>query len=365
MAQDRRWVQRLIDEERAPALWLAAVAVLAVAWANIVGPEAVHSVRMLGSSVMPLEAFVSEGLLVIFFFVAGLELRHELTKGSLNNARAAAIPVIAAALGMLTPALLFIATAPRGARGAWGVPMATDLPLALALVGIAGRGLPSEFRAFLLSLAIVDDALSILVIALAFGTAPSLLWLGVTALLVVAYATAQRRSTRLAGVIAVLAWLAMLRTGIHPTVLGVVLGLTTTRHTDALRERWQPFSAFIAVPAFVALALAVPLSSEDVNGPLIGSMLFARIIGKPLGIWVGAMAARALLRPRGTMPGRLYAAAGSVAGLGFSVSLLFADLSLHDPLLGQTKFAVVVTLAAATVVGSVALRPLHAEATGR
>ena len=365
MAQDRRWVQRLVDEERAPALWLGIVAVAAVAWANLVGPDTVHAVRTFGSSVMPLETFTSEGLLTVFFFVAGLELRHELTKGSLNSLRAAAIPVIAAACGMLAPALLFLATAPQGASAAWGVPMATDLPLALALIGIAGRGLPAEFRAFLLSLAIVDDALSILVIAIAFGTAPSLLWLGVTALLVVGYATVQRRSTGMAGVIALIAWLAMLHTGIHPTVLGVVLGLTTTHKTDALQQRWQPFSAFVAVPAFAALSLAVPLVSEDVNGPLIGSLVFARIAGKPLGIWAGAMAAKAVLRPRGAMPGRMYAAAGAVAGLGFSVSLLFADLSLRDPLLGQTKFAVVVTLVVATVVGTLAIRPLRSDATER
>ncbi len=365
MAQDRRWVQRLIDEERAPALWLGIVAIAAIAWANIVGPETVHAVRAFGSSVMSLEAVVSEGLLVVFFFVAGLELRHELTKGSLNSVRAAVIPVVAAALGMLTPAAIFLATAPHDANAAWGVPMATDLPLALALVGIAGRGLPPEFRAFLLSLAIVDDALSILVIAVAFGRTPSLPWLAATALLVIGYATVQRRSTRLAGIIAVLAWLSMLRTGIHPTVLGVILGLSTTQGTDRLRERWQPFSAFIAVPAFAALSLAVPLSREDVNGPLIGSLLAARIVGKPLGIWVGAMATRAILRPRGAMRGRMYLAAGSVAALGFSVSLLFADLSLSEPLLGQTKLAVVATLVAATIVAALALRPLRAGATGR
>ncbi len=365
MAQDRRWVQRLIDEERAPAVWMTIVAVATMGWANIVGAHTVHAVQRFGASVMPLEAVVSEGLLVVFFFVAGLELRHELTHGSLNTLRAAALPVIAAALGMLTPALIFVATAPAGASAAWGVPMATDLPLALALLAIAGRGLPTEFRAFLLSLAIVDDALSILVVAAVFGSALSLPWLGATALLVLAYMVAERRSGWVSGPIAVLAWLAMLRTGIHPTVLGVVLGLVTTRSTDAIRERWQPFSAYIAVPAFVAVSLAIPVGAEDVNGPLIGSLVAARVVGKPLGIWLGASVAKALLRPRGAMPGRMYAAAGSVAGLGFSVSLLFADLSLDDPLLAQTKLAVILALLAAAVVGSLAIRPLRREARGR
>ncbi len=365
--RDRRWVARLIAEERVAAAVLLVAGAIGIVGAQMLGATSTGMLLHphIAGRILDLPWFAADGLLVTFFFVAGLELRHEFTEGSLRSVRAAMVPSVAAAFGMLMPALLFLLLAPGNARAAWGVPMATDLPLALALVAVAGRGLPLRFRAFILSLAIVDDALSILVIAVVFGGQISLPWLVVTALLVVAYAKTQQRSNALAAVVAIGAWLAMLHTGIHATVLGVALGLITGRQTDVLRNGWQPFVGLIAVPIFVLTSLALPLSTSDIDPRLITGITLARIVGKPVGILLGAMLAVRLFRPHDRLPARAYAVAGSVAGLGFSVPMLFADLGLQSPLVESVKIAIVAALAGCGAVAAVALTYLRRSALAR
>ena len=364
-SSDRNWVQRLIAEEKSAAALLLLAGLAGLVAANVFGATRIDSMlhpRVLGQ-VLDLPWFASDGLLAVFFFVAGLELRHELTRGALTSVRDAAVPVIAAAFGMIVPAMLYLALSPVAARSAWGVPMATDLPLALALVAVVGRGLPLTFRAFILSLAIVDDALSIVVIAIVFGGSLSLLWCGITTLLVLLYARAQQRSGKLAAVFALSAWFTMLHTGIHATVLGVILGLVTSRRTDSVRNRWQPFAALVAVPLFVMMALAVPLSAADVDGALISAVTVARIAGKPLGILIGAMLAIAVFRPSTSMRPRAYAAAGSVAAMGFSVSMLFAELGLDERLFAKSSVAILFALMVSAPLGALALRGLRQSAT--
>lgn len=343
---DRRWVQRLIDEERLPALLLLVAGAAGLLLANTIGG---FSELARGSH--------ADALLVIFFFVAGLELRHELTDGALTSLRTALVPVVAAAFGMLIPAALFFILVSDAEKAAWGVPMATDLPLALALLAVVGRGLSMEFRAFILTLAIVDDALSIVVVAIRFGNSPSILWLVVVGMIVGCYAIASSRSwhasIRLA--IALIAFIAMLRTGVYPTVLGVVIGLCTSRDVEAIRDRWQPVSAFFAVPVFVLVELSVHLSVSSINMSLITAISIARVVGKPLGILVGAALAVMVLRPQSRLSWVAYGVAGSTAGLGLSVSMLFAELSLQGDLLLETKLAVVVALVIAAVVGTLSL----------
>jgi len=365
MTTDRRWVYRLISEEKPAAAVLLLAGLVGLVAANLLGADGIQHLLHpnLSGRALDLPWFAADGLLVVFFFVAGLELRHEFTNGSLTTAREAAVPVVAAALGMIVPALIFIALAPAADRAAWGVPMATDLPLALALVAIAGRGLPLPFRAFILSLAIVDDALSIIVIAVVFGGSISPLWCAITALLVALYMKVQRRSVAMSGVVAMTAWAAMLHTGIHATVLGVVLGLLTTRDTDRLRNRWQPFVGLVAVPLFVATSLAVPLSTADVDGQLIAAVALARVLGKPLGILMGAVLAVRWFSPGTALRPSAYAAAGCVAALGFSVSMLFAELGLGDPLLAQTKVAIIISMLASGLVGAIALTGLRRSMT--
>lgn len=361
MITDRRWVQRLISEEKPAAAVLLLAGMVGLLAANLLGAEGIESVLhpTVAGHVLDLPWFAADGLLTVFFFVAGLELRHEFTEGSLTTAREAAVPVVAAMLGMIMPAAIFILLAPAAAGAAWGVPMATDLPLALALVAVVGAGLPLSLRAFILSLAIVDDALSILVIAIVFGGSLSPLWCLATALLAWLYTRVQPRSMLLAGVVALAAWGAMLNTGIHATVLGVVLGLLTSHRTDSLRNRWQPFSGLVAVPLFVATSLAIPLSMDAVNDRLVIAVTAARIIGKPLGIMAGAALAVHFFKPATALRLSAYGAAGCVAALGFSVSMLFAELGLGEPLLAQTKVAVVISMLLSGLVGTVALKRLR------
>ena len=364
MRTDRRWVQRLISEEKPAAAVLLLAGAFGLLVATALGAHGTDRLLhpTLAGMTVDLPWLAADGLLVIFFFVAGLELRHEIKSGSLATVREAAVPVAAAVLGMVVPAVLFLVTAPTQVRDAWGVPMATDLPLALALVAVAGQGLPLEFRAFILSLAIVDDALSILVIAGVFGQGVSLAWCTLTAVGVIAYSFVQRHSGRLALLVASATWLAMLQTGIHPTVLGVILGLVTVTQGDALRDRWQPVSGLIAVPLFVATSLAIPVSASAIDGRLALSITMARVLGKPLGILIGAMLAVRLLHPASRLSARAYATAGSVAGLGFSVSMLFAELGLDAEVQTSVKTAILLAMGFSGVVGALALLGLRRSA---
>lgn len=362
---ERRWIQRLISEEKPAAAILLLAGIVGLALAQILGTSRTASVLhpVFAGLTLDLAWFAADGLLVVFFFVAGLELRHEFTKGSLQSPRQAAVPIVAAALGMVTPALLFLALSAPAADAAWGVPMATDLPLALALVAVLGRGLPLQFRAFILSLAIVDDALSILVIAVVFGGDISFAWCLATGALAALYIPVQRRSGLAALVVGVLAWLAMLHTGIHATVLGVVLGLATTARADRLRDRWQPVAGLIAVPLFVATSLAVPLSAADFDPGLVTALTIARVVGKPVGILLGATLAIRIFRPEAPLAARFYLVAGSVAGLGFSVSMLFAELGLGGSALPAAKLAILSAMVVSGLVAAGALMGLRRSVT--
>ena len=370
MALDRGWILRIIREEKPAAALLLIAGAVGLVGANLFGEEATTAVLHAHLPLVGLDIaeFAAAGLLVIFFYVSGLELRHELTEGSLNSVRAAAVPVLAAFAGMAVPALVFSALAPADVRAAWGVPMATDLPLALALIAVAGNGLPLAFRAFILSLAIVDDVGSIIVIALAFGAELSWLWLVATAALVAVFGLLNRRGTPglLQFAVAIVAWWAMLQSGIHPTVLGVALGLVTVRNGEAIREWWQPWSAALAVPAFMLTSLAIVVDTDAVAPGLIAAVTVARVVGKPLGILAGALLAIAIWRPGERLRWNQYLVAGSVAGLGFSVSTLFAELGLGRShlLLVETKVAILVALVGAAIVASGALRTMQGRTAG-
>lgn len=346
MADDRRWVDRVIREEKPAAAMLIVAAALGLGLTNLIGYE--HIAPLLDSRhtvlQLSLSEFIADGPLAVFFFIAGLELRHELTQGALAAVRQAAVPVVAAASGMAAPALLFLLLAPRAATGAWGVPMATDIPLSLAVISILGTRLPAAFRAFILSLAIVDDMLSIVVIAVAFGQAPSIAWLLVAAALVWLYALLVPRSLSAAAVVALLGWLATLESGVHPTVLGAALGLATVARGDELRERIQPWSSWVILPLFIMSALAMPVRTSSADWRLAGAVIVARIVGKPLGVALGALFVIALLKPRVRMNATGYLLAGTTASLGFSVPMLFAELSLSGPLLQAMKLAVLLAL---------------------
>ena len=356
---EKRWLRRVIDNEAQSVGLLILAAVLGIGIATI-NPSFADTVLHTHLPVLNLSLaeFAADGLLAIFFFIAGLELRHELTVGTLNSVRAAAVPVVAAVGGMLAPVFVFLALAPAGFSGAWGIPMATDLPLALAIIAVFGKRLPLSFRAFILSLAIVDDVGSVLVIAVKFGASVSVGALLLVLIGVVAYVTQNLRAVHgsILFAIAIATWFAMLHSGIHPTVLGVVLGLATSVRADRYREKLQPWSNGVCVPLFVFTAVAMPVSVSLINSELTSALIGARITGKPLGVFLGAVVALALFRPTLRLPLKLYVLAGVVASLGFSVSMLFALLSLRDAIaLAQAQTSILAALSVAAIVTSAVL----------
>jgi NhaA family Na+:H+ antiporter len=231
---------------------------------TVVGPAALHLN-------LSLSAWAADGLLAIFFFVAGLELKRELVVGSLSDRRQAALPVVAALSGMVAPALLFLAitSSDAAAREGWAIPMATDIAFALAVLAVVGSHLPPALRAFLLTLAVVDDLGAIVVIALFFSDALNPTLLVIAGALLVLYFLLQRARVTSAWLylpLAFVVWALFHDAGVHATVAGVLLGLLTRVKPDVdeerspaerLEHRIRPISAAIAVPAFAFLSAGV------------------------------------------------------------------------------------------------------------
>lgn len=361
-ADERRWLRRVLDDESKSAGILLAAAAIGLLLAQV-SPDLAHWLHHFKLPVVGLSvaAFAADGLLAIFFFIAGLELRHELTVGTLNTFRAAMVPLTAAAAGMVLPAVMFSSTASPAYSAAWGVPMATDLPLALAVVAVFGKRLPLSFRAFLLSLAIADDVGSVLVIAIGFGTNINLLALLLAGCASGVYWWLNRGEfagwTQL--LVAVGGWFALLQSGIHPTLLGVTLGLVTVSNGDRLREFWQPVSSGLCVPLFVLTALAIPLAGFVLDTELASALTVARIVGKTVGVGVGAVLALRIFQPQERLPIRQYFGVGAVASLGFSVSMLFSQLSLESAEANaQMQIAVLIAVLISAVFAAVWLRLL-------
>ncbi len=295
---------------------------------------------------LSLAAWAADGLLAIFFFVAGLELKREFVAGDLRDPRRAALPVVAALGGMLLPALCYVAVV-RGGDGlrGWAIPTATDIAFALAVLAVLSSHLPQGLRAFLLTLAVVDDLFAIIIIAV-FYTADfhplpllgALLPIAAFALLV------QRRRTwwwvllPLAG----LAWALVHASGVHATVAGVLLGFTvpvlpsrTGRPglAERLEHRWRPVSAGLAVPIFAFFAAGVSLVDVDLGGVLTDPVVLGVVAGLILGKTVGVFGSTFLLArfTRAELDEEITWAdlfgLALLAGIGFTVSLLIGELA--------------------------------------
>ncbi len=299
---------------------------------------------------LSLSTWAADGMLALFFFVAGLELKHEFVLGQLRTLRLASVPIAAAISGMVVPAALFLlitAGSPE-VRAAWAVPMATDIAFALAVLAVAGRGLPAALRVFLLTLAIVDDLGSISVIAIFYTSEIKLVPLAIAVALLVLYALLQkwRVSSPLIYVPLVLGtWVAMHDSGVHATIAGVALGLLTRVKTapgevwsPAERlERWaRPLSALVALPIFAFMAAGVPVVGVDLGAvltqPLVLGVILGLVIGKPIGVLAGTWL---ITRFTNAQLNKSLAwvdigIVGLLAGIGFTVSLLIAKLSFPD-----------------------------------
>lgn len=375
-ARVRRWLSR----ETSGGILLIGAAVVALVWANSPWREAYQSLSstVVGPSSplhldLTLSTWAADGLLAIFFFVVGVELKQEFVAGSLRNPRQAGVPMLAAVGGMAVPAVLFtvlvVLLGDPGATHGWAIPTATDIAFALAVLAVFGKGLPTAVRTFLLTLAVVDDLLAIVVIAVFYTD--HLRWgaLGVALLAVVAFGVLvrSRRAARwyLLLPLAVVAWAFMHESGVHATVAGVLLGFTVPAlvvhgeaqsRTHRYEHLVRPVSSGLALPVFAFFAAGVSL--VDGGGvatlaaqPVALAIVVGLVVGKMVGV-LGVTALLVRLTPLRLAQGigvRDLLPVGFLAGIGFTVSLLIAELSFAD---GEHTAAAKAAVLAASVVAA-------------
>ena len=314
-------------------------------------------------------------LMTIFFFVVGLEIKRELTSGHLSRFRDAIMPFIAAIGGMAVPALIYLAIAGAEAPRGWGVPVATDIALAVGTLVLLGNLVVPSLRTFLLGLAVIDDIGAILIIAFIYSSGVAISWLFAAAATVVVIALVKKfglRNTYIYVLLGIALWYAFYRTGIHPTLAGVVLGLLTpntpkdvdTHHDiedgslsviEWLEAKLHPWSIYFVVPIFAFANTGVVLTTEalkNASTSVIAWGIFAGlVIGKPLGILVAMISAKKLNigdYPAGARNTDVLAT-GSAAGIGFTVAIFIASLAFTDPL--QRDIAIIAVITASIVSG--------------
>ncbi len=314
-------------------------------------------------------------LMSIFFFVVGLEIKRELTSGHLASFKKAMLPFVAAIGGMAVPALIYLAIAGGQAPGGWGVPVATDIALAVGLLTMVGPSVAASLRSFLLALAVIDDIGAILVIAFVYSTGINFSWLAAGLLCVGFIALLKKvgvESTLIYSVFAFTLWFSLYKTGVHPTLAGVILGLMTpnilrknTRVEDIedgsvsviewLEHKFHPISTFLVVPIFAFANTGVVVTSQSIKGAsqslIAWGIFFGLVIGKPLGILLASVAAkRARIAdlPDGASNPSLFAT-GSAAGIGFTVAIFIANLAFDD---AQTQDIAVLAVIVASVVSA-------------
>jgi NhaA family Na+:H+ antiporter len=386
-AEARRIADILRKETIGGALLLAA-ALIALVWAN--SPWSGRYEAMLAYSVGPsvlhldlsLAMWASDGLLAIFFFVAGLELKREFVAGDLRDPRRAAVPVAAAAGGVIVPAVLYAAVNLGGAVKGWAIPTATDIAFALAVLAVVGRHLPTALRTFLLTLAVVDDLLAIMIIAVFYTAHLSLLPLLAAVVPLGLFTVLVQRRVRswwLLLPLAFAAWALVHASGVHATVAGVLLGFAVPvlRSRKAggpeagpglaehFEHRFRPISAGIAVPIFALMSAGVAIGGLDgltsaLTDPVAVGIMAGLVVGKPIGItaatWLVARFTRAKIDSG--LAWVDVVGLSVLGGIGFTVSLLIGELafgigSVRD---GQAKVAVLTGSLAAAVLATVILR---------
>jgi len=381
----------ILRKETIGGMLLLAGAVLAIVWANTPWHASYTAVRdtTIGPSSLQLDltigTWATDGLLTVFFFVVGLELKREFVAGDLRNPRRAALPVIAAVGGMAVPALLYVATSvlgPGGALAGWAIPTATDIAFAVAVLAIIGSHLPHGLRTFLLTLAIADDLFAITIIAVFYTAQLNFLALVLTAIPIALFGMAVQlriRSWWLLLPLALVAWALMHASGVHATIAGVLLAFTvpvlrSEQHggpeagpglAEHLEHRLRPLSAGVAVPVFAFFAagvsigglsgLADALTDTATLGIIIG-LLAGKILGIVGATYLMATFTRADLDEDLAWVDVLGVAA--LAGIGFTVSLLIGELAFDpgSPHHDHVKVGIMLGSLSSAVVGASILR---------
>jgi NhaA family Na+:H+ antiporter len=316
---------------------------------------------------------INYGLMTIFFFVVGLEIKRELVSGHLASVKKAALPFIAAIGGMALPAGIYLLIAGDVAPEGWAVPVATDIALAVGLLAMMGPVVTLSLRSFLLALAVIDDIGAILIIAIVYSSGIAFSWVLASVgaiLLILALRKMNVSSIFIYILCGILLWYGLYRTGVHPTLAGVILGLLTPStvkedsdlediddgsisYIEYLEAKLHPFSSLIIVPIFAMANTGVVITEKSLaaatSSVIAWGIFLGLVIGKPLGVLAFALAAskaRIAQLPADASIGKL-AATGSAAGIGFTVALFIADLAFENQEL--QNIAVVAVIAASVV----------------
>lgn len=380
----RGWVTR---ETTGGALLIGA-AILALAWANSPWRESYFALAetVVGPSSplhldLTLSTWAADGLLAIFFFVVGLELKHEFVAGSLRNPREAGVPMIAAVGGMAVPAIVFAVivsfSGDTAAMDGWAIPTATDIAFALAVLAVFGKGLPLAIRTFLLTLAVVDDLLAIVIIAIFYTDEIRWAYLVGSFALIALFGWLVRRKNLHWWIllpVGLVAWALMHEAGVHATIAGVLLGFMVPAvamhgeswsRTHRFEYTWRPISAGIALPVFAFFAAGIDVVDAGGFGavlsePIALAIIAGLILGKLLGIlgvtWL--LTRFTPLRLAAGIGVRDLLPVGFLAGIGFTVSLLIAELSFPGDHVhtDSAKIAVLTASVLAAVLAAVTLR---------
>ncbi|MEV5347443.1 Na+/H+ antiporter NhaA [Streptomyces achromogenes] len=382
---ERTFIADALRTETVGGVLLLLAAVAALFWANVPGLhhgyETVSHFHF-GPGALGLHLSVAhwaaDGLLAVFFFVAGIELKRELVAGDLRDPKAAVLPVVAALCGMAAPALVYTLTnlAGNGSLQGWAVPTATDIAFALAVLAVIGTSLPSALRAFLLTLAVVDDLFAILIIAIFFTDRLNLPALGGAAAGLAVFWLLLRKGVRgwyLYVPLAVVIWALMYNSGVHATIAGVAMGLMlrcTTREGEQhspgehIEHLVRPLSAGLAVPLFALFSAGVSISGGALGDvfakPETLGVVLGLVVGKTLGIFGGTWLTVRFTRARLSeeLAWADVFAMSSLAGIGFTVSLLIGELAFGSDtvLTGEVKAAVLIGSLIAAVCATMLLK---------
>lgn len=396
-------IRRIAASDRISGLIMLGFALAGLVLANIPATAAGFEhlshwhVGIPGTNIdMGLGHWAQDGLLTIFFLTVGLELRQELTTGSLSNIRAAAVPMLCAVGGMVVPPILFIGVIaafsqwgagdpgslliangslfPFGetAHG-WAIPTATDIAFSLAVLALFAKALPGSIRAFLMTLATVDDLLAIILIAVFFSSLNAWYWfVGIAICAAAWYFLVRMRKVPWFGVavIGILAWVMMYEAGVHPTLAGVLVGLLTPARSmygerspraERYADKLQPFSALLALPIFAFFATGVHFDTITpmlLVSPVVIAIIVALVVGKPLGIMIVAWVSThlgSLKMPKGLRVRDMFPAAVA-CGIGFTVSFLIASLAYANAeLSAEARFGVLIASLIAAAISGVLL----------
>lgn len=322
-------------------------------------------------------SWINDGLMAVFFLLVGLEIKRELVEGELSSPKKAALPILAAIGGALTPALIF-AVLNRGTdtSDGWGIPMATDIAFAIAIITLLGKKVPASLKIFLAALAIADDLLAILVIAVFYTSELHYLYLlyaGALTALLVLFNLAGVKKLYFYLIPGLFIWYFIHHSGIHATIAGVLVALTLPTTPDATESPLEKLEHlllrpvnFIIMPLFALVNTNIRFDNEMLSGvftPLGAGIILGLVLGKPLGIFLVSRLSVKLgisSLPQGAGWKHIFGT-GILAGIGFTMSVFISILSFTGralPLL-QAKFSILVASVLAAVLGSIFLSSLY------